>query len=155
MVLGAPEGRGLGTERAGLVRREMVGAHASYTLTESGRELNDIVMALGVWGTRWIGGLGEEDLDPHLLMWDMKRTVPADEWPRMRTVVGFRFDDVPARVGAWWIVTSLRALTQIWRGDRSWEQALGDGSLVVEAPSEVRRALPHWVGQGTFAAVPR
>ncbi|MEO7351097.1 MAG: hypothetical protein ABIW17_04285 [Marmoricola sp.] len=51
--------------------------------------------------------------------------------------------------------TSLRALTQIWRGDRSWEQALGDGSLVVEAPSEVRRALPRWVGQGTFAAVPR
>lgn len=164
-------------ERAGLLRREMVGAHASYTLTESGRELNDIVVALGVWGTRWIGGLGEEDLDPHLLMWDMKRTVPVDEWPRMRTVVGFRFDDVPARVGAWWIVTtdgqvdvcdfdpgfektatvrtSLRALTQIWRGDRNWEQALGDGSIVVDAPSEVRRALPRWVGQGTFAAVPR
>jgi DNA-binding HxlR family transcriptional regulator len=164
-------------ERAGLVRREMVGPHASYTLTASGRDLEDIVRALGVWGTRWIGELGEADLDPHLLMWDIKRSVPVDEWPRERTVVGIRFDDVPARVGAWWIVTSsgqvdvcdfdpgfestatvrtsLRVLTEVWRGDRSWEQAVGEGALLIDAPSEVRRALPRWVGQGTFSAVPR
>ena len=164
-------------ERAGLVRRDLVGAYASYTLTPSGEDLREIVMALGTWGTRWIGELGEADLDPHLLMWDMKRTVPVDEWPRARTVVGFRFSDVPARIGAWWIVTadgqvdvcdfdpgfektatvrtSLRALTQIWRGDRSWDQALGDGTLVVDGPTDVRRALPRWVGQGSFAAVPR
>lgn len=51
--------------------------------------------------------------------------------------------------------TSLRALTEIWCGDRSWEQAIGDGSLVVDAPSEVGRAVPRWVGQGQFAAVAR
>lgn len=134
-------------------------------------------MALGVWGTRWIGELGDKDLDPHLLMWDMKRTVPVQEWPRTRTVLSIRFDDVLARIGSWWLVTtegqvdvcdfdpgfemtatvrpSLRALTEIWCGDRSWEQAIGEGSLVVEAPSEVRRALPRWVGQGQFAAVAR
>ena len=164
-------------ERAGLVRRELSGAHASYTLTESGEELREIVMALGAWGTRWIGELGEADLDPHLLMWDLKRTVPVDEWPRARTVVGFRFSDVPARIGAWWIVvadgqvdvcdfdpgfekaatvrTSLRVLTQVWRGDRSWDQVLAEGSLVVDGPSDVRRAVPRWVGQGSFAAVAR
>lgn len=164
-------------ERAGLVRRELVGARASYTLTESGQELREIVMALGAWGTRWIGELGEKDLDPHLLMWDIKRNVPVDEWPRGRTVVGIRFDDVPARVASWWLVTtagevdvcdfdpgyeeaasvntSLRTLTEIWRGDRSWEHAIGVGSLVVDGPAEVRRALPRWVGQGMFAAVAR
>src|ERR1700712_1290160 len=72
-------------ERAGLVRRDLVGAYASYTLTPSGEDLREIVMALGTWGTRWIGELGEADLDPHLLMWDIKRTVPVDEWPRSRT----------------------------------------------------------------------
>jgi DNA-binding HxlR family transcriptional regulator len=164
-------------ERAGVVRREMVGAHASYTLTQSGEELREIVMTLGAWGTRWIGELGEADLDPHLLMWDIRRCVPVDEWPRSRTVVGIRFDDVPARVAGWWLVTtegevdvcdfdpgfektvavrtSLRTLTEVWRGDRSWDQAIGDGSLVVEGPAEVRRALPRWVGQGQFAAVSR
>ena len=164
-------------ERAGLVRREMVGAHAAYTLTESGRDLTDVVMALGVWGTKWIGELGDQDLDPHLLMWDMKRTVPVDEWPRARTVVGIRFADVPARAAAWWMVTSngqvdvcdfdpgfektasvettLRVLTQVWRGDRSWADALSDGSLVIDGPADVRRALPRWVGQGNFSTVPR
>jgi DNA-binding HxlR family transcriptional regulator len=164
-------------ERAGLVRREVVGAHASYTLTPSGEDLREIVMALGAWGTRWIGELGEVDLDPHLLMWDIKRTVPVGEWPRTRTVLGFRFSDVPSRIGAWWIVatngqvdvcdfdpgfenaatvhTSLRVLTQIWRGDRSWDQSLADGSLVVDGPTDVRRAVPRWVGQGGFAAVAR
>jgi DNA-binding HxlR family transcriptional regulator len=164
-------------ERAGVVRREMVGAHASYTLTECGRDLMDVVLALGTWGTRWIGELGEDDLDPHLLMWDLKRNVPVEEWPRTRTVLKLRFDDVPPRVATWWLVvtggevdacdfdpgfehaatvqTSLRTMTEIWRGDRSWEQAIGDGSLVVEGPAEVRRAMPRWVGQGQFASVPR
>ena len=164
-------------ERAGIVRREMVGGHASYTLTQSGEELREIVMTLGAWGTRWIGDLGDADLDPHLLMWDIRRCAPVDEWPRSRTVVGIRFEDVPSRVAAWWLVTtegevdvcdfdpgfentasvltSLRTLTEVWRGDRSWDQAISDGSLVVEGPADVRRALPRWVGQGQFAAVPR
>ena len=164
-------------ERAGVVRREMVGAHASYTLTESGEDLREIVTALGVWGTRWIGDLGDRDLDPHLLMWDIRRTVPVDEWPRSRTVVGIRFDDVPTRVAAWWLVTAegevdvcdfdpgfektatvrttLRTLTEVWRGDRSWDQAIGSGSIVVDGPAEVRRAVPRWVGQGQFSAVAR
>jgi DNA-binding HxlR family transcriptional regulator len=164
-------------ERAGVVRREMVGAHASYTLTESGEELRGIVTALGAWGTRWIGELGDRDLDPHLLMWDIRRTVPVEEWPRARTVVGIRFDDVPHRVAAWWLVategevdvcdfdpgyektatvhTSLRTMTEVWRGDRSWDQAIATGSLVVDGPADIRRALPRWVGQGQFAAVDR
>ena len=48
-------------EQVGVVRREMVGGHASYTLTQAGQELEPVVRALGAWGTRWIGELGEED----------------------------------------------------------------------------------------------
>ncbi|MET0997314.1 MAG: helix-turn-helix domain-containing protein [Marmoricola sp.] len=164
-------------ERVGVVRRDMVDGHASYSLTQSGEELREIVLSLGSWGIRWIGELGDQDLDPHLLMWDIRRNVPVHEWPQTRTVLGIRFDDVPAKVASWWLVTtegevdvcdvdpgfeqaagvrtSLRTLTEIWRGDRSWGQAIGDGSLVVEGPTEVRRAVPRWVGQGIFAAVAR
>ena len=164
-------------ELAGVVRRETTDGHASYTLTQAGLELEPVVRALGAWGVRWIGELGDRDLDPHLLMWDIRRTVPVDEWPRSRTVVGFRFDDVPARLVHWWMVvaegdvdvcdfdpgydvaatvhTSLRTLTEIWRGDVSWQRALGNSDVRIEAPTEVRRALPTWIGQGSFAAVPR
>ncbi len=135
-------------EQVGVIRRETVGGHASYTLTQAGQELEPVVKALGAWGTRWIGELGDADLDPHLLMWDIRRNVPVDLWPRTRTTVAFRFDDVPARLVHWWMVvadgdvdvcdfdpgydvaatvhTSLRTLTEIWRGDISWERALGN-----------------------------
>jgi hypothetical protein len=50
---------------------------------------------------------------------------------------------------------SLRTLTQIWRGDVSWSRAQADGSVSIDGPSHVRRAVPTWIGQSNFAAVPR
>ena len=164
-------------ERAGLVRRELVGAHASYTLTESGEELRPAVEALAAWGIRWVGELGEEDLDPHLLMWDIRRTIPINAWPRGRTVVAFEFDDVSPKVARWWLcvsgdeadvcdfdpgfgvdarlTTSLRTMVEIWRGDRSWAQAQRLDLVDVTGPSPVLRDLPQMLGQMTTAAVPR
>ena len=164
-------------ERAGVISRRGTGRRTSYHLTRSGRELEPVVMALHSWGTRWIGELGQEDLDPHLLFWDVRRTVPLGEWPRHRTVVEFRLTDVEPRVSRWWLVVSdegadvcdvdpgydvdalvqgrLRVLTEVWRGDRSWSDALDAGLVDLLGPSDVRRALPRWIGQGTAAQVPR
>lgn len=164
-------------ERAGVVDHREVGGRSVYTLSESGRELSAIVEALGAWGVRWIGDLGQEDLDPHLLMWDMKRKIPVGEWPRTRTVLALRFDDVPAGVGRWWVVvsggevdvcdvdpgydvtahveTSLGALVRIWRGDRSWAEALRAGTVSVHGPAAARQALPRWIGQSEVAAIQR
>jgi DNA-binding HxlR family transcriptional regulator len=163
-------------ERAGVVRRTDEGGRSSYLLTESGHELRSIVDALGAWGVRWVGELGSEDLDPHLLMWDMRRTVPVDRWPRARTVVAFRFDDVP-KAREWWlcvngddvdicdddpgfdvtatVATSLRALTGVWRGDVTWTQAIRSGAVQLDAPGVVRRQVPEWIGQSLLSAVPR
>ena len=44
--------------------------------------------------------LGDEDLDPHLLMWDVHRNVDLDAVPPGRTVLRFRFRDVPGAAGA-------------------------------------------------------
>jgi len=163
--------------RAGVVERNEIDGRTSYTLTACGRELATVVDALGAWGVRWIGDLGEQDLDPHLLMWDMRRTIPIDEWPRTRTTVAFIFDDVAPKASRWWLVvadgqadvcdfdpghevtgtvqTSLRTLTRIWRGDVSWSHATLDGSVALSGAGEVRRALPRWIGQGQAAAIPR
>jgi DNA-binding HxlR family transcriptional regulator len=46
-----------------------------YKLTEAGEDLRGIVMALGFWGQRWVEStLSLKNLDPGLLMWDMRRT---------------------------------------------------------------------------------
>ncbi|KUI32305.1 helix-turn-helix domain-containing protein [Mycobacterium sp. GA-2829] len=163
--------------RAGVVERTEIDGRTSYSLTACGRELATVVEALGTWGVRWIGELGDEDLDPHLLMWDIRRTVPVDQWPTERTTLAIRFDGVDARASRWWLVvadgradvcdfdpgyevtatvrTSLRTLTEIWRGDRSWPHALLDGSVAVSGPAHARRAVPSWIGQGTLAAAAR
>jgi DNA-binding HxlR family transcriptional regulator len=159
---------------AGVVDRHPDGR---YVLTAAGHELRPVVEALGLWGTRWIGELGDADLDPKLLMWDMHRNVDADAVPPGRTVVGFRFPDAPTGSRTWWLVISaegtdvcdvdpghevavtvtgrLRSLTEVWRGDRTWTEVIGAGELVVTGPTELRRALPDWFTLSTFARVPR
>lgn len=164
-------------ERAGIVHRHGDGRHTSYHLTEAGEELREVVTALNAWGARWVGQLGREDLDPHLLFWDMRRSLPVDAWPQGRTVLEFRLDDVDPPVARWWLVVAdgraevcdfdpgygvtgwvdaaLGTLTEVWRGDRSWAAALAAGLVVVSGSPEVRRALPAWIGQSPAAAVPR
>lgn len=163
--------------RAGLVARSDIDGRTTYTLTESGRELVTVVQALGAWSVRWMSDLVDKDLDPSVLMWDIRRTIPLERWPRVRTVVAFRLTGAPPKAGSWWLMvsdgaaevcdfdpghevtasvsTSLRTLTQIWRGDQSWESAVLDGSVVIDAPTEVRRAVPTWIGQSSLATVPR
>ncbi|MFN8078991.1 MAG: helix-turn-helix domain-containing protein [Kineosporiaceae bacterium] len=163
--------------RAGVVERWVDGSKVSYRLSEAGRELEPIVQALGAWGVRWVGELGEADLDPHLLMWDIHRNVHTEALPPGRTVLQFRFTDIPAGQRDWWLViageevdvcdvdpgfdvrvtveSTLRALTEVWRGDRSWQQAVRSGALALHGEVQARRAFPGWLKLSSTAGVPR
>jgi DNA-binding HxlR family transcriptional regulator len=163
--------------RAGVVERRADGDDVRYVMTQAGQELRPAVEALGAWGMRWIGELGDEDLDPKLLLWDMHRHVDHAVIPAGRTVVQFRFADVPPSIRNWWLVItaedadvcdidpgypiavtvagSLRRMIQIWRGDFSWSQVLRSGDIVVDGPAALRRGLPTWFTLSPFAAVPR
>jgi DNA-binding HxlR family transcriptional regulator len=163
---------------AGVVERRPTDGEVQYGLTAAGRELRPIVEAVGAWGVRWIGELGDTDLDPKLLLWDMHRNVDHTVVPPGRTVVAVTFPDLPApHPRRWWLVIAdgeadvcdedpghevtvgltadLRALVQVWRGDRSWAEALRTGQLQVHGPEAVRRALPGWFTLSLFASVPR
>jgi DNA-binding HxlR family transcriptional regulator len=164
-------------ERAGVVQRRSTGGEVRYVLTEAGQELRPVVEALGAWGARWIGELGDEDLDPKLLLWDMHRNIDHAVVPDGRTVVLFHFPDVPAGQRDWWLVIAdgeadvcdadpghpvtvtvtapLRRLVQVWRGDVAWPAAVRSGDLEVQGPQRLRRALPSWFTLSPFAAVPR
>ncbi|WP_124711712.1 winged helix-turn-helix transcriptional regulator [Mycolicibacterium nivoides] len=163
--------------RAGVVERSEIDGRTSYSLTECGQELAGVVDALGSWGVRWIGDLGDEDLDPHLLMWDMRRTIPIADWPRTRTTIAFVLDGVAPKASRWWLTvsdgqadvcdfdpgydvagtvqTNLRTLIEIWRGDAGWARAVLDGRVALSGSADVRRAIPKWLGQSTAAAIPR
>jgi DNA-binding HxlR family transcriptional regulator len=162
--------------QAGVIERRDHGGRVAYVLTDAGAELRPVVEALGRWGARWIPELGDEDLDPHLLLWDMHRGLDLDAVPDGRTVVHFQFPDVPRHNSWWWlviddagvdvcdvdpghpvtvtVVTPLRALVDVWRGEVSWADAARRG-LRVEGPAWARRALPRWLRLSAFASVPR
>ncbi len=163
--------------RAGVVDRTESDGEVHYRLTEAGQELRSVVEALGTWGVRWIGVLGDADLDPRLLMWDMHRHVDHAGIPAGRTVIRFRFPDAARGERDWWLVIAdgevdicdqdpghpvtvaltapLRRMVDVWRGDTTWRAALRAGDLVLEGPSAARRALPGWFSPSTFAPVPR
>lgn len=163
--------------RAGIVDREERDGDIRYALTDAGNELRPVVEALGAWGIRWIGEIGDEDLDPKLLLWDMHRNIDHAATPPGRIVVAFTFTDVPSSSRRWWLVISereadvcdtdpgypvavtvtgpLRDLTQIWRGDITWHQALRSGTVALGGPEELRRAVPRWFTLSPFAAVTR
>jgi len=163
--------------RAGVLERQIDGSDVRYVLTPAGQELRPVVEALGAWGTRWIGELGDEDLDPQLLLWDMHRNLNHDAIPAGRSVVRFRFPDVPANLRDWWLVitageadvcdvdpgyevavtltASLRRMVEVWRGDLAWSVAVRTGALTVDGPTALRRQVPRWFALSPFAAVPR
>lgn len=161
--------------RAGVVERWEDGNRVTYRLTEAGRELEPIVEALGRWGIRWIPELGDADLDPHLLLWDMHRNVDLEAVPDGRTAIEFVFPQLGGR--RWWIVVTddgvdlcdvdpgfparvtveadLRALTRLWRGDIDWTTALRSGDVVLHGETQACRALPRWLKLTSLAQTPR
>lgn len=163
-------------ERAGLVDRRVDDKDVRYTLTEAGRELEPVVAAIGAWGARWVAELADQDLDPKFLMWDMHRNVDLGAVPPGRTVMKFRFPEAPQGRRDWWLVVaeaetdvcdfdpgfevavtitaSLRALTAVWRGDRAWSTALRSGSIDVQGPEELRRAVTGWFTDANSAGIP-
>jgi DNA-binding HxlR family transcriptional regulator len=163
--------------KAGVVERYDEGRQVTYVLTPAGEELRPIVEALGQWGLRWVPELGDEDYDPHLLMWDLHRNVDRGAVPPGRTVLRFTFPEVAPEDRNWWVVidpdevdlcrvdpghpvtatveTDLRTLTRIWRGEETWAKAQRSGALHLHGPSYVGRNLPRWLPKSTITVVPQ
>jgi DNA-binding HxlR family transcriptional regulator len=164
-------------ERAGIVDRLVDGTEVRYVLSRAGQELRPVVEAVGAWGARWIGEIGDRDLDPKLLLWDIRKHMLREPTWSGRTVVEFCFPELRAQQKHWWLVVgpdgvdlcdddpghevdlvvevSLRTLTEVWIGQRRWEGVLAAGQVSVTGPAHLRRALPDWLALSEFAAVER
>jgi DNA-binding HxlR family transcriptional regulator len=165
-------------EDAGVLRRTAVGKVWDYSLTEAGEELRPIIMGLGHWGAKWIGSrLRDDELDAGLLMWDIRRFVQLDEFPPRPVVIQFRLPDARAREREWWLIVedgvadlcrddpgreltlvveaSVRALTEIWTGDRTPTQALSSRQVRVDGSKRDAAKLWRWLGTSAFAPTRR
>jgi|SRR5919109_1428040 DNA-binding HxlR family transcriptional regulator len=168
-------------ERAGVIERRPAQGRSAHTyhLTPAGEELRPIVLSLGEWGQRWARShVTKEDLDPTLLMWDMRRSLDLDRVPDARTVVHFVFTDAPKTVPprTWLVIdppdvevcykdpgyeidlvvtTPLRNLIEVWMGDASFGAYLRDGIIKIEGDRGLASRFPGWLRLSTFASVER
>jgi DNA-binding HxlR family transcriptional regulator len=165
-------------ERADVVERRPAagGAAAGYHLTEGGRELRPVVMALGEWAARRAFGDPEPaDLKPEVLMGWIARRVNRELLPGRRVLVRFDLQGTPKRW--WWMIleaadvsvcrqdpgfaldlsvtAGLADLYRLWLGRVSFDEARADGSVRVEGATALVRGFPRWLGLSPLAPAVR
>jgi DNA-binding HxlR family transcriptional regulator len=147
-----------------------------YRLTEAGRDLRPVVEAVGIWGQRWIQSEPSlRNLDPSLLMWDMRRNLDPAPMPDRRCVVQFLYPELPVAKRHWWlivspgekvdlcsvdpgldvdlyVVTDLRAMTAIWMGLANLSDEVRVGRVQVTGDAGLARSMTTWLGLSPFAA---
>ncbi len=163
-------------ESAGIVERKPVRGEEGvleYRLTPAGRDLRPVVEAFGFWGQKWVESQPSlNNLDPSLLMWDMRRNLNPSPLPERRTVVQFNYPELAASKRDWWMVieaqgdvdlcwsdpgfdvdlyvtTDLRTMTAIWMGLTT--VAKERGKILLEGDKEIAGTMHSWLGLSPFA----
>ena len=162
-------------EASGVIVRASTEAGISYTLTEAGRELFPLIQGLGEWGQRWVrSDYRPEDLDPGLLLWDVRRFLAPGAFGPARVVIQLSFPSMPAKQRYFWVVVDdhdvdlcltdpgfavdmtveadLPTLTKVWMGDARFADALADGRITMSGPTQLTRRIPNWFGQHPILA---
>jgi len=137
---------------AGLVEQRTFGRRHEWHLTEAGQAVGPVIHAMGEWGLKYAQDpLEESDLDVRVLMWNMKRRVNPESFPRRRVTVAFEFTDMPSSRRYWWLIsdhgeidlcptdpgfpvdvyltTDVRTMVRVWFGKISFARAVDDGII--------------------------
>lgn len=146
-----------------------------YQLTRAGQDLKAVVEVVGNWGQRWIEtSLSLKNLDPSLLMWDMRRNIDPTPIPKRRCVVQFLYPELPSGRREWWLVvepsqevdlcsvdpgfevdlyvtSDLKTMTSVWMGWLPMAEAISDGKLLLTGSRELASHMQTWLKLSPFA----
>lgn len=163
-------------EDCGIVGRVPVSGERGvyeYRLTPAGKDLLPVVEAMGMWGQKWVESqLSLKNLDPSLLMWDMRRSLDPRPLPKRRTVIQFRYPELSAGRRQWWLVvdpagnvdlcsvdpgfevdlyvtTDLRTMTSVWMGLTT--VAAARDKFELDGDRKIAETIQQWLGLSHFA----
>lgn len=154
------------------------GGSVEYHLSEAGEELRFLIMGLGNWAQRWMESrLTLKNLDPSLLMWDMRRSLDVKLLARRRYTIQFLYPELPGAQKRWWLVvesgevdlcnfdpghqldllvtSSLRTMTAVWMGLTTVQKESDSGHMEVEGDPALACHMQQWLGLSPFAHEPR
>ncbi len=141
------------------------GRGTEYGLTEAGRELVSVIMAVNDWGVRWlIPDVRPSKFDPDGLMLWISRHVMLRELPARRVVIRFelrgrsrRYFWLVLRAGEaslcpehpgfpedLYVTSTPAALYRLVVGQQSLKEAIDEESVRVAGPPRLVRSLPRW-----------
>jgi DNA-binding HxlR family transcriptional regulator len=149
-----------------------------YHLSPAGEDLRPIILGMGFWGQRWVESeLSLRNLDPSLLMWDIRRHLNPEPLPPGRCTIQFQYPELPDPQRNWWMVidkgevdlcgfdpgyeinllvrSSLRTMTAIWMGFAPIPHELAAGRLELDGERTVARAIQKWLTLSPFAGEAR
>jgi DNA-binding HxlR family transcriptional regulator len=161
-------------EQAGLITTLRKPNGTEYHLSEAGEELRPIILGLGNWAQRWMESrLSLKNLDPSLLMWDMRRSLNVKGLPPRRCTIQFLYPELERSQRKWWLVIdaesvdlcnsdpgyeldlqvscSLRTMTAVWMGLTTIRREIDAGNLHIDGNPLLARSLPDWLGLSVFA----
>jgi DNA-binding HxlR family transcriptional regulator len=162
---------------AGLISAKKAGRQGviEYMPTEAGEDLRGIVMSFGVWGQRWIeSSLSMKNLDPALLMWDMRRNLATASFPDRKCTVKFVYPELRVDRNSWWIVVedgtvdlcsvdpgfevdlyvraALHNMTAVWMGHSTLKDETEAGNIELTGDRLLARSMQKWLGLSAFAS---
>lgn len=161
-------------ERKGVLERapSPSGRGSEYHLTDAGRELEGVIMALGEWSVRWLFREPEPiDVDPVTLTWWMHRRVDRAHLPDRRVTIEFEYRGAePTHI---WIVldrgepsvcmkhpgfdtdvlvtTEPVALMRVFSGIVPLRQAITDGDVRLDGAPALTKRFGSWFAWSPFA----
>lgn len=163
-------------EEAGVIKRFISSNPETieYRLTPAGEELKTVVFDLGTWGQRWIETRNSlKNLDPSLLMWDMRRNLDPTPMPSRRYVIQIVYPELTPGRRNWWLIveggttdlcnvdpgfdvdlyvsTDLRTMTAIWMGLSTVDAEVNSGQLHLTGDERVKTTMQQWLGLSPFA----
>jgi DNA-binding HxlR family transcriptional regulator len=160
-------------EQFGIIERPRRN-HPEYRLTEAGRDLKPIIDAYGNWGQRWMSAqLSLQNLDPMLLMVDMRRNIDGALMPKREVLIHIQYPEQAKARRDWWLVVDgglveidqddpgvapdlmvtaeLKAMTEIWIGASSLADVLAEGRIRLEGDPRLASTMQDWLGLSPFA----
>jgi DNA-binding HxlR family transcriptional regulator len=166
--------------RSGVVERHSAsrGLRIDYRVTTAGRELQQLIDLLGTWGARWaFGDPQQNELDPGVLLWWMRRRVCLDQMPRSRIVIEFEFRGVPSKKHFWLVIESsagasiclhnpgfdidvivaadIAVFYRVWLGHMPFAEAVRRGDLRLDGTPADIRSFPSWFAWSPMEATVR
>ncbi|MEZ5938296.1 MAG: helix-turn-helix domain-containing protein [Hyphomonadaceae bacterium] len=166
-------------EEQGLLAKRRIPGQKGYEYfpTAATKQLMPVILAVGEWGIIWARhNLLDADFDVDLLMLYLERSIDPDQLVGGETTIQFRFADLVQQQNFWILVkgadvqlcvkdpcrdidvfftTTVRTMSDVWMGDRSYREAIRAGELSIQGPPVLTRDVSSWLRPSVFAEAPR